>query len=147
VGQVMLNSSSNLSDLQHQLSSKPVKMSLDSSRPEALTVALLIVSDTASKDPSTDKCTPTLRSLIEDESGKWELVDTQIVPDEIQSIQDYIKKWADERKVNCLLTSGGTGFAVKDNTPEVNYLSSSTQRLTIIKAVEPLIHRHAPGLV
>jgi gephyrin len=104
-----------------------------SSENTALKVALLIVSDTASQDASTDKSTSALRSVFESsELVKWQVVETAIVPDDTDQIQRYIKLWSDEKNINCILTSGGTGFAVKDKTPE---------------AIEPLIHRHAPGLI
>jgi gephyrin len=90
----------------------------------SLTVAILIVSDTASQDPTTDKAIPALTSVFEDGSGKWAIHLQHIVPDETEEIQKYIKSWADELKVNLILTSGGTGFAVKDKTPEVLTLNS-----------------------
>jgi gephyrin len=98
-----------------------------------LTVALLIVSDTASQDPSTDKAIPTLQSVFEDGLGKWNIIATQIVPDDIEEIQKHVKSWADEKEVNCILTSGGTGFAVKDKTPEV--VQQHTPRLSLAHIV------------
>ncbi|KAI9036361.1 bifunctional molybdopterin adenylyltransferase MobB/molybdopterin molybdotransferase MoeA family protein [Aspergillus affinis] len=96
--------------------------------------AILIVSDTASQDPSTDRVADTLTSLFSSEgSSSWENPVTKIVPDNVLEIQRAICNWADGPDwVNLILVSGGTGFAVKDNTPE---------------AVSPLIHRHASGLV
>jgi len=82
-----------------------------------LRAAILIVSDTASADPTTDKCIPVLEQGFGD---AWEILDKSIVPDSVESIQGYIKKWSDsDEYANCIITSGGTGFAVKDNTPEV----------------------------
>ncbi|KAJ5269112.1 hypothetical protein N7505_004870 [Penicillium chrysogenum] len=79
-----------------------------------LKAAILIVSDTASEDPASDKVVDALRPILAAE-GKWE-------PPHPGSPNWY----------NLILLSGGTGFAIKDNTPE---------------AVSPLIQRHAPGLV
>ncbi|KAI1807218.1 hypothetical protein F4811DRAFT_550173 [Daldinia bambusicola] len=100
-----------------------------------LKVALLIVSTTAAKDPSTDASQAALSSLLKEEGdGKWELVDTKIVPDAVAQIQQQLKLWADVESdhINLILTTGGTGFAVADNTPE---------------AVSALIIKPAPGLV
>jgi gephyrin len=84
-------------------------------------VALLIVSDTASNDPSTDKCIPVLQEVFKTTNAEWEVVSTEIVPDQLEAIQTFVKRWSEnEDWVNCILTSGGTGFAVKDVTPEVN---------------------------
>ncbi|KAJ9489996.1 hypothetical protein VN97_g3285 [Penicillium thymicola] len=97
-----------------------------------LKVAILIVSDTASKDPASDKVVDALTPILAAE-GKWEPPAFRIVPDSVLEIQQSIYDWADSPNwYNLILLSGGTGFAIKDNTPE---------------AVSPLIQRHAPGLV
>ncbi|KAJ5800138.1 uncharacterized protein N7518_002206 [Penicillium psychrosexuale] len=97
-----------------------------------LKAAILIVSDTASKDPASDKVVDALRPILAAE-GKWEPPAFRIVPDDVSQIQHSIYEWADSPNwYNLILLSGGTGFAIKDNTPE---------------AVSPLIQRHAPGLV
>ncbi|OQE04810.1 hypothetical protein PENVUL_c029G08345 [Penicillium vulpinum] len=97
-----------------------------------LKAAILIVSDTASKDPASDKVVDALTPILAAE-GKWEPPAFRIVPDDVFQIQQSIYEWADSPNwYNLILLSGGTGFAVKDNTPE---------------AVSPLIQRHAPGLV
>ncbi|GKT59340.1 gephyrin [Colletotrichum tofieldiae] len=87
-----------------------------------LKVAILIVSTTASKDPSTDKSELILRDVIENEGGgKWKVTETKIVQDHVPQIQRQIMLWADLgpiEGVNLILTTGGTGFAVSDNTPE-----------------------------
>ncbi|OCK77705.1 gephyrin [Lepidopterella palustris CBS 459.81] len=99
-----------------------------------LKAAILVISETASQDSSTDKCIPILEGVFETMGkGQWEVCITQIVPDSALEIQRFIRRWADwEDAVNLIITSGGTGFAVKDRTPE---------------AVTPLIQRQAPGLV
>ncbi|KAH1488930.1 hypothetical protein KXW18_005650 [Aspergillus fumigatus] len=99
-----------------------------------LRAAILVVSDTASQDPSTDKVGDTLTaSFTAEGSNSWDHPVIRIVPDNVLDIQRTICNWTDGPNwFNLVLISGGTGFAVKDNTPE---------------AVSPLIHRHAPGLV
>ncbi|KAE8150613.1 molybdenum cofactor biosynthesis protein Gephyrin [Aspergillus avenaceus] len=101
---------------------------------DKLRVAVLIVSDTASQDPSTDRVSDTLTTVISTEGpNNWDRPVTKIVPDNVLEIQRAVRDWTDGPNwVNLVLVSGGTGFAVKDITPE---------------AVSPLIHRHAPGLV
>ncbi|RHZ60271.1 hypothetical protein CDV55_106580 [Aspergillus turcosus] len=99
-----------------------------------LRAAILVVSDTASQDPSTDKVGDTLTaSFTAEGSNSWGPPVIKIVPDNVLDIQQTICNWTDGPDwFNLVLISGGTGFAVKDNTPE---------------AVSPLIHRHAPGIV
>ena len=99
-----------------------------------LNAAILIISDTAFRDPSTDKAGDTLSTVFADEgNGQWTVNDRKIVPDDVLAIQKAVSLFCDGGEhVNLLITTGGTGFAVKDNTPE---------------AITPLMHKHAPGLV
>ncbi|KAF3354454.1 Gephyrin like protein [Verticillium longisporum] len=100
-----------------------------------LKVAILIVSTTASKNPASDKSELVLRDVIESEGGgQWEVVETKILSDHVPQIQRQIMLWADlgADAVNLIVTTGGTGFAVTDHTPE---------------AVGALLHRQAPGIV
>jgi gephyrin len=87
-----------------------------------LKVGILIVSTTASKNPSTDKSELVLRDVIDTEGGgQWDVVETKIVSDHVPQIQRQIMLWADigHEAMNLILTTGGTGFAVADHTPEV----------------------------
>lgn len=99
-----------------------------------LQAAILIISDTASQDPSTDRAGDILSDVIATHGNdQWNFTKREIVPDDIFAIQRAVTKFCDgEDYVNVLITTGGTGFAVRDRTPE---------------AINPLIHRHAPGLV
>ncbi|PYI06722.1 molybdenum cofactor biosynthesis protein Gephyrin [Aspergillus sclerotiicarbonarius CBS 121057] len=100
----------------------------------SLKAAILIVSDTASQDPSTDKVGDILTTVFSTEgANNWGQPVIKIVPDNVLEIQRSICDWTDGPNwVNLVIVSGGTGFATKDITPE---------------AVSPLIHRHASGLV
>ncbi|KAK1812553.1 hypothetical protein LTR12_013040 [Friedmanniomyces endolithicus] len=104
------------------------------SAPSKLRAAILIISETASKDPTTDKGIAALQEVFTRIAGdRWDANETRIVPDNVHDIQRSIKGWCDGTDpINLIATSGGTGFAQKDVTPE---------------AVTPLIHKHAPGLI
>ncbi|KAH0542007.1 hypothetical protein FGG08_003556 [Glutinoglossum americanum] len=102
--------------------------------PTILKAAILIISDTAFLDPLTDTTGDILRDVFHiDGRGQWEVVETKIVPDNIGQIQRAVTQWTDQLDVavNLVVTSGGTGFAVKDKTPE---------------AITPLLHKQASGL-
>lgn len=92
-----------------------------------LKAAILIISTTASKDPSQDSSGPTLESVFEEDGGgQWEVVEKKIVGDNVLEIQRAVTQWTDGgfgvewKGVNLIVTSGGTGFAEFDNTPEVS---------------------------
>jgi gephyrin len=86
-----------------------------------LRAAILIVSETASQDPSTDKCIPILKDVFRNlGNDQWDVSETEIVPDNVLAIQKTIRNWTDgPEPTNLIVTSGGTGFATKDVTPEV----------------------------
>ncbi len=42
----------------------------------------------------------------------------EVIPDEMDIIADKLAEWADEGKVDIILTTGGTGLGSRDVTPE-----------------------------
>lgn len=80
-----------------------------------------MVSTTASRDATTDAAGDTLHSVFDqDGAGRWQVFETKIVPDSVVLIQRQIMLWADAADpVNLIITTGGTGFAISDQTPEV----------------------------
>jgi gephyrin len=82
--------------------------------------AILVVSDTAALNPASDKTVDALAPILAAE-GKWEAPTVKIVRDDVLDIQRAVCDWTDGSDwVNLVLLTGGTGFAVKDNTPEVS---------------------------
>jgi molybdenum cofactor synthesis domain-containing protein len=87
-----------------------------------LRAAIIVISETASKDASTDKCIPALQEVFQQDGGdRWEPAETKIVADDVSAIRSAIKAYTDGAdNANLVVTSGGTGFAQKDVTPEVS---------------------------
>ena len=89
----------------------------------SLRVVIVIVSTTASKDPSTDATGKLLRSLFASDSGTgsatWDVVGTEIVSDDRDEIHSTFSALLNGAKPELIVTTGGTGFAVSDITPEV----------------------------
>ena len=48
----------------------------------------------------------------------FEVLETIIVPDEEEQISTQLRRLADQRQVSLVVTSGGTGFSLRDRTPE-----------------------------
>lgn len=90
----------------------------------SLTAAVLIVSTTAARDPSADASAEILHNVLrEDGGGRWRVIGETIVTDDVLQIQKQITLWADgPNPPNLIITTGGTGFAVADGTPEVHTL-------------------------
>ncbi|MBV8811705.1 MAG: MogA/MoaB family molybdenum cofactor biosynthesis protein [Acidobacteriaceae bacterium] len=81
-----------------------------------ITVAILTVSDSASTGARPDASGPALRQACE-EAG-WVVRTTAILPDEEESISSRLRAWADSQEASLILTTGGTGVAARDVTPE-----------------------------
>lgn len=101
-----------------------------------LKAAILVVSDTASRDPSTDKCTDVIKEVFKNsntEAHEWEVAEAKIAPDNVIDIQRTVMWWADgPDRMSLVITSGGTGFAEKDHTPEV-WLRGAFERQRMLK--------------
>lgn len=78
--------------------------------------AILTVSDKGSSGERTDTSVQEIRTILD--RGPFMEVDYQIVPDEQAMIRAKLRLWADGDDVDLILTSGGTGLALRDRTPE-----------------------------
>ena len=89
---------------------------MSSSPPESqpLRVAILTVSDAASRGQRTDETGPTLKRLVE--ASGMQVVAAEVVADERDDIASRITRLADEAEV--IFTCGGTGLGPRDVTPE-----------------------------
>lgn len=92
-------------------------------------VGVLIVSDKRSKGERVDESGPIARKLLSVKPFEVSVVD--IVPDEVEEISAKLKEWVDQLKLDFIVTSGGTGVAPRDVTPE---------------ATRAVIEREIPGI-
>ncbi len=76
---------------------------------------IVTVSDRCFRGECEDKSGPAVAECLKDLSEKNEYL---LVPDEKELIIDAITELSDRRKVDVIFTTGGTGFAPKDITPE-----------------------------
>lgn len=91
---------------------------------QSFTAAVLIVSTTAAKDAATDSSASVLRNVFAEDGGdQWKVVAESIITDEVLAIQRQVMQWADGPEApNLIITTGGTGFAISDGTPEASLL-------------------------
>lgn len=84
---------------------------------------LQVVSDSCFTKKAHDKSGNNLRSLIDEQQIIPGVVEVQqVVPDELHQIKDILKDWCDNLQLDIILTTGGTGFAHRDVTPEATKL-------------------------
>jgi len=88
---------------------------MSSSTPEGLTAAVLTVSDSCARGERQDLSGPAVAEFLRRKN--FSVVGTEIVPDEIDVIQRAILLWVEEARL--VVTTGGTGIARRDVTPEV----------------------------
>jgi len=91
------------------------------------TAAILTISDTRSAGTRTDTTTGLMKEILE--GLEIEVVETRLVPDEREAVSAAIKELA--VSADLVLTSGGTGLAPRDVTPE---------------ATRAVLDREAPGI-
>jgi len=91
-----------------------------------LRFGILTVSDRSSRGERLDASGPALVELFR--SQDWQVDRQAVVPDEINTIQAVLQNWADSGEVDVILTTGGTGFAPRDVTPEAT--RAVVERLT-----------------
>ncbi len=78
--------------------------------------AVITVSDKGSRGERADTSGPAVRRMLEEDG--WQVGHTDIVPDEPEEIRARLIFCADELHMNLVVTTGGTGFSRRDNTPE-----------------------------
>ena len=80
-----------------------------------ITVGIITVSDRASRGEYHDLGGPALKEVAE--KNNWSVLCEAIVPDEIEQLQATIRSFS-EQGCGLILTTGGTGLAARDITPE-----------------------------
>ncbi|XMB67109.1 MogA/MoaB family molybdenum cofactor biosynthesis protein [Mycoplasmatota bacterium zrk1] len=79
-------------------------------------VGIIVASDKGAIGERVDASGEVIREIMV-ENG-YQVVDKVIVPDEIELLAKQMEEWSNKNKVDLILTTGGTGFAKRDVTPE-----------------------------
>ena len=90
---------------------------------------VLTVSDRSAQGIREDQSGPEAVRMLE-EAG-YQVVETRVLPDEKDLLAEEMKKICDEHQADLILTTGGTGFSMRDWTPE---------------ATLEIAHRQVPGI-
>jgi len=111
----------------------------------------LTVSD--SRTPGDDASGNTLVELLA--SASAEIVERSIVTDDLQHIRDSIFALCEREEINLILTTGGTGFGPRDNTPEATRaviereaagIAEAMRRETAVKTPMAMLSRGVCGI-
>lgn len=80
------------------------------------TVGILTASDKGSRGERDDLSAKVAAEIIAQVGGR--VVEHAVLPDEKELLAAKLREWADERKLDLILTTGGTGLGPRDVTPE-----------------------------
>lgn len=95
----------------------------------AIRIGIMTLSDRSARGEREDASGPALADLVHAQG--WSVVEQAIFPDDEPAIRTALTTWADSGRFDIILTTGGTGFAPRDVTPE---------------ATRAIIQRETPGL-
>jgi len=94
-----------------------------------LRFGILTVSDRSARGERPDLSGPALIEAVT--ALCWDVVYQAVIPDDLEILRDTLLTWCARDDLDIILTTGGTGFAPRDVTPE---------------ATCQVIEREAPGL-
>ncbi len=94
-------------------------------------VGILTISDRAYSGEYEDESGPIIREIVETRLPGGQVHLEAVVPDDFKLIKGGLANWCDNAGMDLILTTGGTGFAPRDVTPE---------------ATCAVLEREAPGL-
>jgi molybdopterin adenylyltransferase len=97
--------------------------------PTQIRAAVITVSDACSRGERHDASGEALVQLLKEIGA--DIVETKIVSDDLDPLADLLRDLSDRSDINLIVTTGGTGFSPRDNTPEATLAT---------------IEREAPGL-
>jgi molybdopterin adenylyltransferase len=94
-----------------------------------ISAVVLTVSDRSARGEQEDVSGRVLAELLEEMGAQ--VLAREILSDDLEPLAEKLRAFAERADVNLVVTTGGTGFAPRDNTPE---------------ATRAVIEREAPGL-
>ncbi|MDE3179204.1 MAG: MogA/MoaB family molybdenum cofactor biosynthesis protein, partial [Acidobacteriota bacterium] len=94
-----------------------------------LRAKILVLSDAASRGERPDASGPSVRDILE--ARQWEVLGVEVLPDDFELIRSRLTELAGDGSCDAIITSGGTGLAPRDVTPE---------------ATRAVVEKEVPGL-
>ena len=94
-------------------------------------IGIITISDRAYSGDYEDESGPVIREIVETGLPNAQVHLEAVIPDDFLTIKKALIKWCDNAEMDLVLSTGGTGFAPRDVTPE---------------ATRAVIEREAPGL-
>ena len=110
-----------------------------------ITVAIFVISDSTFNGTRVDKSGKMISDRLKNTySTHTEIVGYEVLPDNIDKIKTHLIKYSDEKKVDLIITSGGTGFSKRDVTPEATKMVIDKETNGISEAIRSYGQRRTP---
>ena len=119
----------------------------------AFTAAWITLSDKGAAGEREDKSGPLIGEMLA-EAG-YNVVEGLLIPDEPEMLKRQLIRLADQRQVNVIFTTGGTGFSLRDRTPEATIevcdrmtpgIAEAVRAYSMTKTPTAMLSRAAAGM-
>lgn len=112
---------------------------------EQYSCGVLTLSDKGSRGEREDTSGAFLRKLLGAEG--YRVVAYEVIADRMETIAATLKRWVDEREIDCIITTGGTGVAPSDVTPEATRMVIDREVPGIAEAMRQASLQKTPNAV
>ncbi|HEV2583169.1 MAG TPA: MogA/MoaB family molybdenum cofactor biosynthesis protein [Ktedonobacteraceae bacterium] len=109
-----------------------------------ITVGVLTISDSGAIGARQDTSGENIRALVTEQMPDAVISAGAIIPDEREQIEGILREWSDEKRLNLILTTGGTGLAPRDVTPEATRAVLEREAPGIAEAMRAASLQHTP---
>lgn len=107
------------------------RLPLENDRP--FTAAVITLSDKGYAGEREDKSGPLIREMLKEQGH--DVIETLLLSDSRPALESQLCRLADQRQVNVIFTTGGTGFAERDVTPEATTSVCDRMAMGISEAI------------
>lgn len=107
------------------------RLPLENDRP--FTAAVITLSDKGYAGEREDKSGPLIREMLKEQG--YDVIETLLLSDSRPALESQLCRLADQRQVNVIFTTGGTGFAERDVTPEATTSVCDRMAMGISEAI------------
>jgi len=110
--------------------------------PTPIHAVVITASDACSRGEREDKSGELLVELLTGIGAH--IVAKEILTDDLEPLADKLREYADRPDVNLVVTTGGTGFGMRDNTPEATLRVTEKSAPGLVEAMRMQTFKHTP---
>ncbi len=108
-----------------------------------ISIGVLTISDSGAKGAREDTSGEKIRELVT-QLPEAVVSAGAIIPDEQALIEGTLREWCDDKHLNLIITTGGTGLAPRDITPEATKAVIDREAPGIAEAMRAISLQHTP---